>query len=355
MKPPIQHAVDRFVQEFLQFEPQTAVSRFLKQLPKRLQKYRRQLKDFSLVTPPESVTQILKRNAQIWNTSDESALQESIAQWTREIAERLIALRGDKKQDPEVSVVIPSHNEEQCMLQILESLAQQQFSGTMEVVIVDNNSDRVGQKTARGEYSIKDDLGAEIARQAGAVVLEYNDMHTSHAKIAYARQRGLDVARGIYILSTDADTIVPPGWVSELYQKLQEPGVTWVGGHILHYDGSEFAKLVSLVFTLAREISFLTKTLDGFTTQNMAFRKQDTIRIGGYDLKKRYCEDLDLARRLAEIGRPVLANSEAARVWSSGRRYEHLDYTTLLRINNLMEELYGADDGTGMVKNIRNA
>lgn len=355
MKPPIQRAVDRFVQEFLQFEPQTAVSRFLSHLPKRLQKYRTQLEDFSIVTPPESVKQILERNAQIWDTPDELALQESIAQWTAEIAERLMTLRGDREQDPDVSVVIPSHNEEQCMLQILESLAQQQFSGTLEVVIVDNNSDRVGQKTARGEYSTKDDTGAEIARQAGAVVLEYNDMHTSHAKIAYARQRGLDVARGNYILSTDADTIVSPRWVSELYQELQEPGVTWVGGHILHYDGSEFAKLVSLVFTLAREISFLTKTLDGFTTQNMAFRKQDAVRIGGYDLEKRYCEDLDLARRLAEIGRPVLANTEAARVWSSGRRYEHLDYTTLLRINNLMEELYGTDDGTGMVKNIRNA
>jgi hypothetical protein len=355
MKPPIQRAVDRFVQEFLQFEPQTAVSRFLEHLPKRLHKYKTQLEDFSIVTPPDPVKEILERNRSLWDSTDTSVREKRIAEWTGEIEERLVTLRGNREIHPDVSVVIPAHNEEQCILQILDSLSRQQFSGTMEVIIVDNNSDRVGQKTSNGEYSTTDDKGAEIARQAGAVVLEYNDLHSSHAKIAYARQRGLDAARGSAILSTDADTIVSSGWVAALYQELQDPEVTWVGGHILHYDGSEVAKLVSLVFTLAREISFLTKTLDGFTTQNMAFRKTDAVRIGGYDLEKRYCEDLDLARRLTEVGRPVLANSEAARVWSSGRRYEHLDYTTLLRLNNLMEELYGADDGTGMVKNIRKA
>lgn len=355
MKPPIQHAVDRFVQEFLQFEPQTAVSRFLSHLPKRLQKYRSQLEVFSIVTPPASVKEILERNARLWDTTDPLVFNDHLAQWTAELNERIVLLRGDRNQVPDVSVVIPSHNEERCILQTLDSLSRQQFAGTIEVVIVDNNSDRVGQKTARGEYSTRDDAGAEIARQTGAVVIEYNDMHTDHAKIAYARQRGLETARGTIVLSTDADTIVSPGWVQELYQELQDPEVTWVGGHILHYDGSEFAKLVSLVFTLAREISFLTKTLDGFTTQNMAFKKVDALKIGGYDLEKRYCEDLDLARRLAELGRPVLANTEAARVWSSGRRYEYLDYTTLLRLNNLMEELYGSDDGNGMVKNIRKA
>lgn len=82
------------------------------------------------------------------------------------------------------SVIIPAHNEESVISKALESIKQQSFTDYEVIVICDACSDKT----------------AEIARNYGAKVIEVN-VHSSGA----ARNAGLDVAQGDWILFCDAD------------------------------------------------------------------------------------------------------------------------------------------------------
>lgn len=82
------------------------------------------------------------------------------------------------------SVIIPAHNEESVISKALESIKQQSFTDYEVIVICDACSDKT----------------AEIARNYGAKVIEV-DAHSSGA----ARNAGLDVAQGEWILFCDAD------------------------------------------------------------------------------------------------------------------------------------------------------
>lgn len=82
------------------------------------------------------------------------------------------------------SVIIPAHNEESVISKALESIKQQSFTDYEVIVICDACSDKT----------------AEIARNYGAKVIEV-DAHSSGA----ARNAGLDVAQGNWVLFCDAD------------------------------------------------------------------------------------------------------------------------------------------------------
>lgn len=82
------------------------------------------------------------------------------------------------------SIIIPAHNEESVISKALESIKQQSFTDYEVIVICDACSDKT----------------AEIARNYGAKVIEV-DAHSSGA----ARNTGLDVAQGEWVLFCDAD------------------------------------------------------------------------------------------------------------------------------------------------------
>jgi glycosyltransferase involved in cell wall biosynthesis len=73
-------------------------------------------------------------------------------------------------------------------------LHHQDFAGSCEVIVVDNNS--------------TDDTAA-LARRHGARVL-----HEPQPGGCAARQRGTTDARGEIVVSTDADTVHPLDWLN---------------------------------------------------------------------------------------------------------------------------------------------
>src|ERR1035437_4741763 len=80
----------------------------------------------------------------------------------------------------------------------LERLGSQDFSGTYEVILIDNHST---------------DQTAKIARLHGATVVG-----EQHPGVCWARRAGTLVARGEIIVSTDADTTFDRGWLSRIDQ-----------------------------------------------------------------------------------------------------------------------------------------
>ena len=95
-------------------------------------------------------------------------------------------------------MVVPAYNESASLGECLESLASQDFAGTYEVIVIDNNST---------------DPTAEIARLHGATVV-----FEQHPGVCWARQAGTLLARGEIVVSTDADTTFERGWLSRIDQ-----------------------------------------------------------------------------------------------------------------------------------------
>lgn len=258
------------------------------------------------ISAPEWLENIVTRNRDIWANKSEDSFENNLSIWTDEINLKLNKLRGNKNIHPKFSIVVPAHNEEEFILQLLESVSNQELDNDsrVEVVVVVNDSN---------------DRTADLSRKCGAKVIEYKQ-DKKYPPVAHARQRGLEEAKGEIILSTDADVIVGKRWVEKMTKPILENTSILVSiGDIGNYEGRLPVKFTNPINNLLRkyEVTFKPKkTFVGFA--NIALRIKDMEEIGGWP-QKSVEEDSTLIRRLAKIGKLVIADQEAT-IWSSGRR-----------------------------------
>jgi glycosyltransferase involved in cell wall biosynthesis len=180
------------------------------------------------------------------------------------------------------SVIVPAYNEAAYLGQALDSLLHQDYDGTYEVIVVDNNS--------------RDDTAAIAARYGVRVVQE------PEQGVCAARQRGVDCARGEIIISTDADTTQPRNWLRTIDARFAESAaVVAVAGPCRYKNPSWWAKAYpTLLFGLVAAIYTLTGFVFYVSATNFAIRR---TAFPGYDLKlTQGGDELDLLRRLRRCG-----------------------------------------------------
>lgn len=102
-----------------------------------------------------------------------------------------------------VSVIIPNYNGEHFLKECLEALKRQTFDD-MEVILVDN---------ASTDDSIR--LAKELYREIRVIELHDN------TGFAYAVNRGIEAAKGEYVLLLNNDTIVFPNFVKNQYKMIK--------------------------------------------------------------------------------------------------------------------------------------
>ena len=122
-----------------------------------------------------------------------------------DIRERLSALQSDH---PLVSIVVIAYNEGRRLTSCLWSLSEIQSKYPIEILGVNNNS--------------KDET-EEVYKVLG--VTYYNEMRQSPG---FARQCGLEHARGKYYFCIDADTLYPASYIDLMMEKLQRKNVSCV-------------------------------------------------------------------------------------------------------------------------------
>lgn len=106
---------------------------------------------------------------------------------------------------PKVSVIVAAKDEEQNLPALLESLARQDYpSYLLEVIIVNDNS------TDRTPILVSEFIEDNKERPCPRIRLIYNPFPGKKRAVRY----GIEKAAGEIILTTDADCIVGPGWVS---------------------------------------------------------------------------------------------------------------------------------------------
>ena len=161
-------------------------------------------------------------------------------------------------------------------------MRHQDYDGTYEIIVVDNNS--------------TDSTAAIAARHGVRVVSE------SQQGVCAARQRGFDSARGEIIISTDADTTQPREWLRTIDARFAgSDQIVAVAGPCRYQNPSWWAKAYpTLLFGLVAAVYALTGFVFYVSATNIAVRRS---AFPGYDLKlTQGGDELDLLRRLRRRG-----------------------------------------------------
>ena len=155
-------------------------------------------------------------------------LSESILDEIKEkLAER-------QSTDPQVSVVVIAYNEERRLPACLWSLSELQTQYPIEILGVNNNSK---------------DRTEEVYQRLGLPY--YNEIKQSPG---FARQCGLDNAKGKYHFCIDADTFYPPRYVDLMMTKLTKPDVSCVSSFWSFFPDENHSRFGLFLFELIRDM-----------------------------------------------------------------------------------------------------
>ena len=211
----------------------------------------------------------------------------------------------EKAKKIKVSVIIPARNEEGYIGPCIKAVKAQDFDD-YEIIVIDNRSSDNTAQIAKG-------LGARIVSEP--VV-----------GITRARERGRRSANGDLLLYLDADTIIPPSYLSRLFEFLEaHKNIVAVSNPYLFYDGNWrintyakfFFKGFFLIYYRLLKAFKIPKVLFG---PNFAVRKEILEEIGGFDQQiEFYGEDVDVSKRISKVGE--IGFLEGIYTLTSARRY----------------------------------
>ncbi len=203
----------------------------------------------------------------------------------------------------QISVIIPTYNEEENLSACLLALKSSDFSD-YEILIVDGNSK---------------DRTIEIAKKHGCRVYK-----RKRSGIGDARNFGAMKSSGEILAFLDADSIPCPGWLTKLSTSFNG-GALAVGGPT-HYGNLLSDLLSSSIFYS----NLITKHLGFwyFSGNNIAIKRQFFFNTGMY--RSILCEDIEYSKRLAPYYHRLNFNW-GMRVKLSNRRFEKLGYFNTLK------------------------
>ncbi len=181
------------------------------------------------------------------------------------------------KDNPLVSVVIPTYNSEKTLPKCLESIKNQTYN-TVEIIIVDNFS----SDATRG-----------IAGKQGAMVVESNAIRSK------ARNIGMQQSKGYFILSIDSDMELTERVIEDCITTFQLDEIA--GGIIIPEKsiGSNF-----LVEIRDFERSFYADT----KIESARFFRKDLVeKVRGYEEDVVFFEESTLPQKIEKLGFNVRA------------------------------------------------
>ncbi|MGE5507707.1 MAG: glycosyltransferase family 2 protein [Chitinophagales bacterium] len=195
---------------------------------------------------------------------------------------------------PKASVVIPTYNRRAFLERCLKSLLRQTAPGDLyELVVVDDGST---DGTA--------DLVAELAAAAPCAVRYHRQPNSGRAR---ARNAGIRLARGEYIIFLDSDMVVDDGFIAAHLACHAEGGRIVHGQVINTPDWEEPQKAEPKLSDCSRAF---------FATGNVSLERAKLLEAGLFseEFTEYGWEDLELGTRLRRLGL-VAVKCPAARSW----------------------------------------
>ncbi len=178
-----------------------------------------------------------------------------------------------------VSIIIPVYNAEEYLDRCLGSVLAQDFT-SYEVILIDDGST---------------DSSPLICDRYSATSARFRTLHKPNAGVSSARNAGLDIAEGAYVMFVDSDDALAPGALSSMIKDVSGEDML-LGGYSVYVDGIPVKDVCPL-----RAASYCRDEMDGFFQENIRhncemldapwakmFRRK---AIG----KLRFCEELSYA------------------------------------------------------------
>jgi hypothetical protein len=208
----------------------------------------------------------------------------------------------------DVSVIVPTWNEEKYLRKCLRSLRKQYRSRPLEVIVVDGGST---------------DRTLEIARKSADKVLVEPEK-----PVGAARNIGAGQASGRILAFIDADTVASGSWVDEIERTLEmNPRAVGVTGPTEPYEGSRLDNLAYHVATGWVQRLSLKLGLPHVAGFNCAYRRSEFWKAQGFDEHRELSEDIMLSLRIRHQG-PILFNPRML-AYTSLRRIKTYGYPYL--------------------------
>ncbi len=197
-------------------------------------------------------------------------------------------------QRPRVSVVMATYNRLALLPRLLRQLARQTLPPSQyEVVVVDDGSKEPAEGPLRelsGELPYR--LRVETQANAGA---------------AAARHRGVLASRGDIVIITDDDMQVPEDSVQRHLEQHPPGSRHVVLGRIDPDPAIDDMPLFERWYAYLRERLAQRMNRQGahgwnLYTGNVSFRREDYMAVGGFDVRLKQSEDIELGIRLEKAG-----------------------------------------------------
>jgi len=187
--------------------------------------------------------------------------------------------------DPLVSVIIPTYNRADLVVQAVESVINQTY-GRMEIIVVDDGST---------------DNTREVLEKYQEKI---NYIYQERSERCRARNKGFAHCRGDYMAFLDSDDLWLPTKIERQVEALNEKpdvglvytGVEFIDTHGNPYDGdlSWDAPKRQVLYE-----DLMTNNIVTGTTSSAMIRRTCFEKVGLFDESMNTCEDLDLYRRIA--------------------------------------------------------
>lgn len=186
---------------------------------------------------------------------------------------------GTQSQQPMVSVVIAARNEEENISACLNGLASQDYpADKYEVLVVNDRS------TDRTQERIK----AFVQKDARFRLVNITEASPEMAPKKWALDTGIRHSLGEIILTTDADCIVRPGWISAMVRYFEnDVGIVAGFSPLDRFLSSSFLQRLIALDALALAGIAAGSFGVGYpltcTGRNLAYRKSVFRQVGGFE------------------------------------------------------------------------
>lgn len=218
----------------------------------------------------------------------------------QEVAEKL--KKFSHVESPLVSVVLIAHNEERHILACLWSLVDNEVNFPTEIIVASNHS-------TDNTNNILDEMGATW----------YNETRKSPG---FARQCGLDHARGTFHICIDTDTLYPPHYIATHVRHLQQKGVVCTYGLWSFLPDKNHPKAGLFIYELLRDIYLCILNINRpelcVRGMALAFRTEPGKKVG-YRTNIIRGEDGMMALGLKEFGKLKFLRTRKARPVTSNQ------------------------------------
>ncbi len=200
----------------------------------------------------------------------------------------------------DISVVICTRDRPDMLRRCLRSILLNKVH-PYEVVVVDQSTDDRTVEVVKESYGV---LSCPVRR-----------VPTESRGLAIARNIGIKAAQGSVVVFTDDDCTADPNWLTAIAREFADNAVSCVCGHVYPADHKERPRQARISTLNHQRRRVVVGKCNPFLLgrgNNMAFRKSDLIKLGGFNEyigvgSSLYAgEDLDILYRLMEVNAPIV-------------------------------------------------